>query len=314
MSINNLLLWVKYRPKTLKQMVLLPRIEAYVANGIDSNLIFYGTPGTGKTTLAKIIAAEYNSLSLNGKLGIDVLSDKIRDHFETLTFGAVSPIKLIFIDEFDRASTQLQDGLKSFIEDYPNARYIFTTNHIDKITPELRSRFECIPFDPINSEEREFMFNRQVSYLRAIAKKEESDIFQNREVFEKIVSKNFPDLRTAVVSLQHVIKTNDITLNDSVLNSDKNILFNFILNGDLNAITNYDYIMGNYFVNFDDAFKYLSRPFFEFLREKHPDILMIKGGEILRKQKEYNESLNTTLDPLIHLINYVIDLKMILKQ
>lgn len=314
MSIKNLIFWEKYRPKTIKNMVLLPRIESYVTGEIDSNLIFYGTTGTGKTTLAKIIANNYNSLTLNGKLGIDVLSDKIKDHFESLNLLSKDSIKLVFIDEFDRASLDLQNALKSFIEEYPYARYIFTTNHIDKIIPELRGRFECVSFDPINQEEREFLYKKQILYLRSIAKKEEFDRFNDKKLFEKIVNKNYPDLRSSVNSLHHVIKTGDDSTFLGEMGSDKTDLFKFIFNGDINPVTIYDYVMNNFFITFDDAFKYLSRPFFDFLKEQHTDIVINKGAAILKIQKEYNETLDTTLDPLVHLVNYVLDIKVILKQ
>jgi len=312
MSLDKLLFWEKYRPKTTKGMVLLPRIEDAI-DGLDSNLIFYGTPGTGKTTLAKIIAADLNSLSLKGKLGIDVIKEKITEHITTFNLLAVDQTKLVFIDEFDRASIELQDGLKSFIEDYPTIRFIFTTNHIDKITPELKSRFKCISFDPIDSSERGFLQKRQILYLRSIAKKEEFEGFTNVALFERLVNKNFPDLRSSVVSLQQIIKSGDESSYTSEYGSDKVDLYKFIILGDLNPIANYDFVMNNYFINFDDAFKFLSRPFFEYLKEFHNEILINKGALILKKQKEYNETMEITIDPLVHLVNYILDLKLAIK-
>ena len=312
MNIKKLIFWEKYRPQQFKHVILIPRIAKIVENGIDSNLIFYGTSGTGKTTLAKILAKEYNSLELNGKLGIDILSTKIKNHFDGLNLEQKDKTKLIFIDEFDRASIQLQDGLKSFVEDYPYARFIFTTNHIDKITEELRSRFNLIPFDPINSQERDFLYNKQVNFIRAIIKKEGSDLYKEKEPFEIIVKKTFPDLRAAIVIIQQVIITNDINSINGDFGSTKDDLYNFIMKGDLNPLINYDYVMNNFFITFDDAFKYLSRPFFEYLKEFHIETIVDKGALILKTQKGYNETINDTLDPLIHLVNYIIDLKTVL--
>jgi len=314
MSIKELILWEKYRPQSLKQMILIPRIAKLIENGIESNMIFYGTSGTGKTTLAKILCKEYNSLQLNGKLGVDILSDKIKKHFEALNFEHKDSVKLVFIDEFDNATRQLQDGLKSFVEDYPEARFIFTTNHIDKITPELRSRFNCVPFDSIDSKEREFLYNKQVSFVRAIVKREGSELYQDKEPFENIVKKCYPDLRASIILAQQVMITNDITFATTEFGSTKNDLYEFIMDGNLNTLVNYDYVMNNFFITFDDAFKYLSRPFFEWLKELHQQKIMDKGALILKKQKEYNETLNDTLDPLIHLVNYIIDLKTVMAQ
>lgn len=312
MSIKKLILWEKYRPQHLKHIILIPRIAKIINSGINSNMIFYGTSGTGKTTLAKVLAKDFNSLELNGKLGIDILSTKIKNHFDALRLDQKDKTKLIFIDEFDRASNQLQDGLKSFVEDYPYARFIFTTNHIDKITDELRSRFDLIPFDPINSFEREFLYNKQVNFVRGIVKKEGSELYKDKEAFESVVKKCYPDLRAAIILSQQIIITNDISIVTNEFGSTKDDLFNFIMNGNLNPLINYDYVMNNFFITFDDAFKYLSRPFFEYLKELHVQIIIDKGALILKLQKEYNETLNDTLDPLIHLINYIIDLKTVI--
>jgi len=314
MSLKKLILWEKYRPQSLKQMILIPRIAKLIEDGVESNMIFYGTSGTGKTTLAKILAKDYNSLELNGKLGVDVLSNKISEHFKSLNLEKKDATKLVYIDEFDRASTQLQDGLKSFVEDYPYARFIFTTNHIDKIIPELRSRFNCVPFDSISTVEREFLYNKQVSFVRGIVKREGSDLYEEKEVFENVVKKCYPDLRSAIVLAQQIILTGDVSVVTSEYGSTKGELYDFIMDGNLNPLVNYDYVMNNFFITFDDAFKYLSRPFFEWMKELHIQTVIDKGALILKKQKEYNETLNDTLDPLVHLVNYIIDLKTVITQ
>lgn len=314
MKLTELLLWEKYRPQSLKQMILLPRIDKLIDNGIGSNMIFYGTSGTGKTSLAKVLAKDYNSLTLNGKLGVDILSNKIKSHFEALSFEHKDSVKLIFIDEFDNATRQLQEGLKSFIEEYPQARFIFTTNHVDKIIEELRSRFVCIPFDSVNSTEREFLFSKQVNFIRAIAKREGFELYKDPKPFETIVKKCYPDLRASILLMQQVMITNDISMVSNEFGSTKDELFQFIIDGNLNPLLNYDYVMNNFFITFDEAFKYLSRPFFEYLKEFHVQTVIDKGALILKKQKEYNETLNDTLDPLVHLVNYIIDLKTVITQ
>jgi len=312
MSINNLLLWEKYRPKSLKQIILLPRIQDIIDVGIVGNMVFYGASGTGKTSLARILAKEHNSLVLKGKLGIDILTTKIEEHFRALNFDNKDGIKLIVIDEFDNASSALQDAMKSFQEDYPSARFIFTTNHIDKINPELLSRFTKIPFEPVDSFEREFLFEKQVNYLRAIAKREENDLYKDVDEIKNIVKKNFPDLRASVELLHLVMLTGNLSSASSEYGSTKDELFQFIIDGNVNPLLNYDFVMNNFFITFDDAFKYLSRPFFEYLKEFHVQTVIDKGALVLKKQKEYNETLHDTLDPLVHLVNYIIDLKTVI--
>lgn len=313
-NIKEKIFWEKYRPNTLKGMILLPRIDNIIKSGIHSNMIFYGTSGTGKTTLANILSEEHNYLKLNGKLGVDILTTTIKKHFQSLNLSAKSDLKVIYIDEFDRASSQLQESLKGFMEEYNQARFIFTTNHLNRIDNELRSRFVEIGFDPIDQEERTFLFNKQVNYLRAIAKKEEFELYKNKESFEKLTKKYFPDLRKSIEMLNITIISGDLTMFDKDYGKGKEELYNFIMIGDINPLVNYDYVMDNYFVDFEDAFKYLGRPFFDFLRENYPEIIITKGALILKTQGEYNKDMDNVSDPLIHLINYILSLKEIIKK
>jgi replication-associated recombination protein RarA len=313
-NLKQKLFWERYRPNTLKGMILLPRIEKIVKHGINSNMIFYGTSGTGKTTLANILSEEHNFLKLNGKLGIDVLTNTIQKHFQGLNFGSKSDLKVIYIDEFDRATSQLQESLKGFMEEYSYARFIFTTNHLNKIDIELRSRFVEIGFDPENSEERQFLHTKQINYLRSISKRENFEIYKEKEPFVKLVNKYFPDLRKSIEILNIMIISNDLTMLNKDYGSGKEELYNFIMDGNLNPIINYDYVMDNYFINFEDAFKYLGRQFFDYLRDNYVDLIISKGALILKTQGDYNNGLQTTVDPLIHLINYILSLKQIIKD
>ena len=306
--------WEKYRPVNLKGMILLPRIEKIIKTGIHSNMIFYGTSGTGKTTLANILSEQHNFLKLNGKLGVDILTTTIKKHFQSLNLGAKSTLKVIYIDEFDRASAQLQESLKGFMEEYNQARFIFTTNHLNRIDNELRSRFVEIGFDPIDTEERNFLYVKQVNYLRAIAKREKFDLYKSKEPFEKLVNKYFPDLRKSIEMLNITIKSGDVSMFEKDYGKGKQELYKFIMDADVNPFVNYDYVMDNYFVDFEDAFKFLGRPFFDYLRENYPDIIITRGASILKTQGGYNKDLDNVLDPLIHLINYVLDLKEIIRK
>lgn len=318
MSIKDKIFWEKYRPTSLNNMILLPRIERLVKNGIQMNLIFYGTSGTGKTTLANILSKEYNFLKLNAsdKNGIDVLRSKIENYLNTMVLGGKDGLKVIYLDEFDRATPQLQDGLKSFIETYENrARFIFTTNHISKITKELRSRFTEVPFDPIDKTEGEFLYKKHISYIRAIAKKENFERYTELEPFVKIVNKFFPDLRKSIQAVQEGIITNNMdNISMSSGGSDKLDFYNYLCDKNTNPIEIYDYVMNNFFTNFEDAYEYLGRPFFEYLREYKNEFLISNGAAILNTQKSYNETYPITPDPIIHLINYILDIKIILTK
>ena len=57
---KNLLLSERWRPKTIEETILLPRIRSLFQNGLQQNVILYGSFGTGKTTLARILIGKYS--------------------------------------------------------------------------------------------------------------------------------------------------------------------------------------------------------------------------------------------------------------
>ena len=60
MSIKKLLLWEKWRPKSIEDVILLPRIKEQFKNGVTQHYIFHGHYGTGKTSLARILIGKYS--------------------------------------------------------------------------------------------------------------------------------------------------------------------------------------------------------------------------------------------------------------
>ena len=172
MSLKNLLLWEKWRPKTIEDIILLPRIREKFENGVNTNYIFYGHDGTGKTTLARILIGKYSKdkafLELNSSLftSIETLRNEVEKFCKTQPILETSdPIKYVFLDEFERVSSQYQDALKAFIEQYHrNVRFILTTNHIGKISEGIKSRFTLINFDTLNLQEDKFL--KQEIYKR----------------------------------------------------------------------------------------------------------------------------------------------------
>ena len=141
MSVNKLLLWEKYRPKNMEDVILLPRIREQFKDGVTQHYIFHGHYGTGKTSLARILIGKYSKetafLELNCSFdtSIDVLRTQIDDFCKFSSIMDVnSDIKYVFLDEFERVSANFQDAFKAFIEKYnKNVRFIITTNHINKI-------------------------------------------------------------------------------------------------------------------------------------------------------------------------------------
>ena len=166
---KELLLSEKYRPKTIDDTILLPRIKSLFKDGLNKNVIFYGHFGTGKTSLARILIGKYTmespymELNCSMETSIDVLRSKVDTFCSSVAMGfdvlnenhKKDDIKYVFLDEYERMSVQAQDAFKVFVEEYSakNVRFILVTNHINKISQGVLSRFSRINFDPENLEE-----------------------------------------------------------------------------------------------------------------------------------------------------------------
>ena len=107
-NVANGLFTEMFRPKTIEQAILLPRIKQEIEKGLVNSVIFYGPAGTGKTTLSKIICNGYNDvLEINASLdrGIDTIRDTIisfcanRSLIESTDKS--SKLKVIQLEEMD---------------------------------------------------------------------------------------------------------------------------------------------------------------------------------------------------------------------
>jgi len=317
--LKNVLFWEKFRPQNYKQLILLPRIKNFIKNGIETNLLLHGTMGTGKSSLARILLKnktyKYINASLNN--GVDILREELYDFCTSRPspFNQTDDkMKYVYLDEFDKATTSFQDAFKGFIEEYNNkVRFIITMNHIENAIPEIKSRFNIIDFNPKNNQEINFLKNGYFKYLKSINnyinKHEKFNI--NDNLIKEIINKNFPDLRSSVQNIQEIFITKNIELN----NFEKDYLYihEYIMNKDNSSLKNFDFVEQNFSDNPILLLKSLGRPFIKYLINKDIDLFKLKGHQIIKLSKEHNETYNNQMiDPIIHLTNYINELKKII--
>ena len=201
-------LWVEeYRPKTIDDCILQSSLKTLFKSFIDkgelSNLLFSGTPGIGKPTVAKALCEELNCdwIMINGSEegGIDVLRNKIKNFASTVSLSGGK--KVVILDEADYLNPQsTQPALRGFIEEFhKNCRFILTCNFKNRIIEPLHSRFSNIEFK-INPKDKpklaSKLFERSIHILK------ENNVDYNDKVLAQLVKKHFPDFRKVINELQ----------------------------------------------------------------------------------------------------------------
>jgi DNA polymerase III delta prime subunit len=305
-SVENLLLWEKWRPKNLQDIILLPRISKHFENGVTGNFIFYGHYGTGKTTLARILIGKYSKdkpfLELNSSLytSIDILRNEIENFCKfTPMMSTESDVKYIFLDEFERVSAQFQDAFKAFIEKYnKNVRFIITTNHINKISDGIKSRIPQINFDCLDIEEERYLKQEMFKRIKNVILLEEQRTIPKEDLVS-IITKKFPDFRSTLVEVQNYLNVGKSQISSStVSNKIKLELYELIYSKSVNYEKIYNFLNSVFTQDkIDVMITLLGSQFVDWSisNGKSIDKLFLCNYVI----SDYSSKLETSLDPII---------------
>jgi len=122
------------------------------------NLLFYGSPGVGKTTVAHIIGrtifgenykSNFYDMNASSDRGIDVIRGLVQQRAKARTVGSDKP-KIIFLDEVEALTRDAQTAMRRVMEDYyETCRFILSTNYLEKIIPPIRDRCAQFHFEDL---------------------------------------------------------------------------------------------------------------------------------------------------------------------
>lgn len=313
----NQLFTEKFRPKELSSLIAPDRIKKELSRGLIQNLLLYGSPGTGKTSTLWILAKGHPTLYINAReeANVETIRNKVSKFCSVMSLEeGREKLKCVIFDEFDGASGAFFDAIKVPIEKYANmARFIASTNYIQKIPDGVKDRFNLISYDAIDLKEEEYLISeykkRVVLILNACK------IRYTEEILDKFVRNDFPSMRRLMNKLQsfYLQKIEEINDKNFNINFDYEDLYKMCLQKPDKPYENYKFIVGEYGSRIDDAIASLSEDFIEYIKSNAPNKLD-KVPMIIISAAEHQAQRTFVIDPLITLLSLVYKIQMIINS
>ena len=196
-------LWVeKYRPKNLDDIILDGDVKEHFSTITEDvpSILFYGPPGIGKSSLAKILVndilkCQYLYINASDENGIDTIRNKVITFAQTRSID--SKKKIVLLEEADGLTGESLRILRNVMEEYcDTTRFILTANNLNKIMEPIRSRCILFKIQPT--------LRGCADRCIEILKKEniKFDISSIKKNLTNFLNDRYPDLRRIINDLQ----------------------------------------------------------------------------------------------------------------
>lgn len=218
-------IWVeKYAPKTIDECILPKNLKEILTSYVDHKyfptLLLTGSPGSGKSSVAKALCwtLDFPFLFINAskERGIDTIRTRISQYASTVSLNGHR--KVIILDEADNLTNDGQLALRGVIETFQKSvSFILTGNYKANFDPAILSRCTQLDFT-ISKADKPGMamkFQKRLEYILTT-----EGIAYDKAVLTKLIIAHFPDFRQTIIDLQKLATTGAIT--EEVVNLNEN--------------------------------------------------------------------------------------------